>query len=599
MNRLKIEIPNKIEISSANYGEKIILRLKKLEGYIEHKMDRAALELIEDVLIEIQNRKLPDLKVCLLLKKERILVFQNDYKKAYETSLDLLQKTTDTPDKALRSQILNNHGYINMELGNYPVALKHFFESLKLREQLNRKESVSVSLNNIGLLYRKQKNYDKALEYYQKTLQCYDETSNEEKLRRVLNNIGNIYLEKGELEKAFLFFNKVYQLAIESKDKAYQAFSLANVAKIEVHQGNLNQALEDFKKAIHFLDELKMKNKKGVVYNYMCDCLLKLNRPKEALKFGEKALEINQECSAKGEIAESYYKLFETYQLNKDYEKALHYHIKCNELQVELFSAEKVNAIKNLELAYEMEKNNQALQQLDKEKRLLKRINEELKQFASVASHDMKEPLRMISSFSNLLERRLKNELDQESMEYLEIIKNNAKRMIDLLEDLLIYAKAGYDHIDLTNVDLNKVLFKLEDSLRLLINESGGSINYDTLPVIKTQETLIYQVFQNIIANALKFRKPKVPPIIEIKTEDQKTYHYITIKDNGIGIDQDDLKRIFHVFQRLHPQAHYKGSGIGLATCKKIIAHFGGKIWVTSIAGEGSTVHFTLKKSIA
>ncbi len=560
----------------------------------EQKKYEKALAAYEDIVSNADNLEMESLVVSSLLEQEKIHVTLSDYLSALIVSEKLVELTRESKDKGIKAMVLNNNAFINIELGNYPKALKNLFEALNLREELKKPKAIASTLNNIGLLYKNQKKFDKALEYYQKTLQYYTDLQLETSIMRVLNNIGNIYFEKNDNEEAFLYFNKVYQLATKSEDKAYLAYALANVAQIEVKQDKSEYALASYEKSILLLDELGIIDKKGVVLNYQSVCLRKLKRFDRALEIAHQAKKINKKCGAKNALAESYKHLFEIYKESGDFEKALDYHILYKDSQVELFSLEKANTIKNLELTFEMEKSKQALLQMEQEQLLLRRINDELKQFASVASHDMREPLRMISSFSNLLERRLKDRDDPDSKEYLEIIMTNAKRMMVLLEDLLNYAKAGYSQQKPTLVNLEELLIKIRASLHLILVETKGEIIYNKLPEILTQETLLNQLFQNIISNALKFRKKEVAPIIEIKAKKIGPSYQFSISDNGIGIPEEHQERVFSIFNRLHHQTEYQGSGIGLATCKKIIDYFGGKIWVESKVNVGSVFFFTI-----
>lgn len=226
----------------------------------------------------------------------------------------------------------------------------------------------------------------------------------------------------------------------------------------------------------------------------------------------------------------------------------------------------------------------------------LVRSNEELKQFTYIASHDLQEPLRMIVSFIQLLEKRYKDRLDEEADDFINFIVDGAKRMQTLINDLLIYSRIGRNNKPFIPIDTNIVLKHVIDNLRKSIEDTNAKFTYDPLPTIIANETESIQLLQNLISNAIKFHKAEEPPIVHISANLQKNQWIFSIRDNGIGIDSQFFERIFIVFQRLHKKDEYGGTGIGLAICKKIVQHHKGKIWVESEIGKGSTFYFSIPK---
>lgn len=232
---------------------------------------------------------------------------------------------------------------------------------------------------------------------------------------------------------------------------------------------------------------------------------------------------------------------------------------------------------------------------LEKQSEQLKNANQELERFAYVASHDLSEPLRTISGYAQLLERRYKDALDNDATEFINLIVSGAKRMRNLIDDLLEYSKAGFSQIDSKEIDLNKVMDIILINLDSVIKENEAVINCQKLPLMKGDITLIIQLFQNLIANSIKYRRDE-KPVININYYDKDNEHFFTVEDNGIGIKEEFFDKIFVIFQRLHGKEQYSGTGIGLATCKKIVNAYGGKIWLESKEGKGSNFSFTLKK---
>lgn len=223
--------------------------------------------------------------------------------------------------------------------------------------------------------------------------------------------------------------------------------------------------------------------------------------------------------------------------------------------------------------------------------------NAELERFAYVASHDLQEPLRMVTSFLQLLEKRYKEKLDQKAHEYIEFAVDGAERMKQLILDLLEYSRVNTTQNEKEEVDLNIIINDLKFTYSNTLLETGGSIITDELPVIKGSKTQLMQVFQNLIGNAIKYRSIE-PPSIHVTWKDADKFYEFAVADNGIGINPRFFHKIFIIFQRLHNREHYSGTGIGLAICKKIIEKHSGKIWVESESGKGSTFYFTLPKTI-
>ncbi len=225
----------------------------------------------------------------------------------------------------------------------------------------------------------------------------------------------------------------------------------------------------------------------------------------------------------------------------------------------------------------------------------LKRSNAELEEFAYVASHDLQEPLRMVASFTQLLERRYKDKLDDDANDFINFIVDGTSRMQGLINDLLVFSRVRTRGIDFNATDMNIVLENVLINIRQSIKETNATITNDPLPVIIADDSQMMQLFQNLISNALKFHGEEEPHI-HISGEVKEEKWIFSVRDNGIGIDSKNFDRIFIIFQRLHKKDEYSGTGIGLSVCKKIIQRHRGKIWVESELGKGSTFYFSIPK---
>ena len=226
----------------------------------------------------------------------------------------------------------------------------------------------------------------------------------------------------------------------------------------------------------------------------------------------------------------------------------------------------------------------------------LLRSNEELEQFAYVASHDLQEPLRMIISYVQIIQKNIEKKNTEGLSEFMNYVLEGTGRMQLLINDLLQFSRVTRKGNPFIAVDLNEILKISTTHLTARISENNATVTYDSMPKLKGDNFQLIRLFQNLIDNAIKFKAPNRQPEIKISVEERAEDFVFAIKDNGIGIEDKFYNRIFVIFQRLHTRNEYEGTGIGLAVCKKIVERHGGEIWVESKQNEGSTFFFTIKK---
>lgn len=262
---------------------------------------------------------------------------------------------------------------------------------------------------------------------------------------------------------------------------------------------------------------------------------------------------------------------------------------------LEALVAERTAALKDLnsQLHQEIAERELAQEIMAYQAQRLLQSNGELEQFAYIASHDLREPLRKIKSYTELLAKRYQGELDEKADKYIYYIVDGATRMQQLIADLLTYSRVGRAELSSTPTDLTAVLQKTIHDLEVAIHESQATVTWDTLPTLAVDQAQLSRLFQNLIGNALKFNAEQ-PPRIHISAEQKENHWLFSVADNGIGIEPRFMERIFLIFQRLHAQGEYPGTGIGLAICKKVVENHNGRIWLTSTPGQGTTFYFTL-----
>ncbi len=224
----------------------------------------------------------------------------------------------------------------------------------------------------------------------------------------------------------------------------------------------------------------------------------------------------------------------------------------------------------------------------------LRRSNLDLEQFASVASHDLQEPLRLVRGFLTLLEQRHAPQLAEDAKKYIHYSVESAQRMSQLIADLLSYSRVGHKSAQFKPVGVHEAFSSALENLRGSIEEAAAVVTHDTLPVVNGDPVQLMQLFQNLLGNAIKFRKKGRHCQIHIGVHQEENMWRFSVHDNGIGIPEEAFDRVFLLFRRLHNRAEYAGTGLGLAICKKIVERHSGRIWVESVLGEGSTFCFLL-----
>ena len=249
----------------------------------------------------------------------------------------------------------------------------------------------------------------------------------------------------------------------------------------------------------------------------------------------------------------------------------------------------------NLGMLENISEKRRAEEKLQEYSQNLEESNQDLEQFAYIISHDLKEPLRMMTSYTQLLKKRYSDSFDETGDEFMDYIVNGAKRMNDLINDLLAYSRVGRDKRASKFVNILDLIEVIKSNLKMISEEKNATIIVnDILPPVYSNKPQITALFQNLINNSIKYSREGVPPKVEIGVRKKKKYWEFYIKDNGIGIAQGNLDKIFLIFQRLHANHQYSGTGIGLAIAKRIIQNHNGEIWARSIEGEGTTFYFTL-----
>jgi len=563
--------------------------------------------------------------------------FKADFKISLEYFQLALHYNETFKDQLCEGGIQKGIGNYYLRVGFLKEALKHYTNSVNIYKALGDENQCGSLYNNMGIVYKDEGDYEKALSYYLKSLNIKKNSGDFNALANVYLNIGILNDIQKEHENALKYFKKILELPSDKLDDIILASAYNSVGQTYVELGDNINALNYIYKSLNI--NKKIENKSGMTHSYQeIGRVLEANKEYGAATVNyEQALKISREIgslsdeanclhclgqlnyqiqnylTAEQQLKKSYVmseamnhkpKLIDIGQLLADlhyktnrFRESCDYMKQVYKLQVELSDEEKTRILVETKTRFELQQRDLEIEKLSVKQEMLLKANQELELFAGKAAHDLKEPLRMMSSFSSLLHRKYGNQLDTSGQEFIGHIHEGAKRMEKLLTDMLTFAKSGADPSQSVEVNLNDILHIVKSNLRLIIEEKNAEIQCDELPMVKAANVAMIQLLQNIIANALKFTKSDIASKINMRYVTRgDNFYQISIADNGIGIPKAQTEKVFIIFQRVHKRGDYEGSGIGLATCKKIVECLGGKIWLESVEGEGTTFHFLLPK---
>lgn len=513
-------------------------------------------------------------------------ISKGQFKEGEELLHKALLMSEMSANKSLKGRVLSALGGLYFQKNQFKKSLDHLLEAIKFIDPFWE----SATFNTIGLIYRDQGQFEQSDQYLQRAIfRAIQQKNFSLHISSLLNFANNKVLQK-QFGNALDLYEETLHKSIAYEYKRGQIYSLIHLARLYGQLGKPDKSLsysEELirvaKKENYLREYVRGLQKKGEI-------LIQLGAFKNGVDHLRKALDLaqkNQFLQIQKEVL-----LHLSHQLEAEghLEEALKYLKEVNEIiQEELIEKDKSGIKKQLSDQEDQ------INFLNNQKEKITKQNDELKQYAYIVAHDLKEPLRNISSFASLLQRRYYQELDGDGQDFINFIQNGAKHMYQQLEDLLLYATLDNLQENAVEVDLNEILEEVVFNLKSYIQASKAKIIFANLPSIYGIRIHFTQIFQNLLQNALKFSHPDRPPVVEITFEEKQKFLLISVKDNGIGIEVKYQKNIFKIFKRLDRQ-NYHGTGIGLAICQKVVKLYEGDIWVESNNGEGSNFCFTLNK---
>ncbi len=564
---------------------------------------------------------------------------------SFDDAIELAKKTNN---QILICRTYNNIGRSQMKIGNFEKAVNFYQKGAKCCEKFGLEQQMSDNLLNMASAMKEQGIWDTASKYANEALHIARKIGDETLIIDAHFMLGVLYIHEEKFEETISHFDVALMYALAKNDRIGEAKIIDQMGIIYSKKNLPNKALEAHRKAYTISSKINYREQVIISLEHLAEIYVKNNQYSKAIEKSMEGIQIAEQLGALRSVTKLYNILSKSYAAQDNYPEAYIYQTKLKMLSDSLINRERNQKFNELKIQFQLEnkeaenqllktqqakdkltiqkatiastafiaalialgiiayllykrsvyrklisrklKNevNQRTTELEKINEDLTKSNKEMERFNHIASHDLKEPLRNIISFTRLLEMRLKNQDDQVADEYLSFVVTNAKQMHTLIEDVLEFSKFSERKIEIEEVNLEKTFQQVLTTLQPLMEEKTAHIICQELPTIKTNEAQVFILLKNIMENGLLYNSHPTPTI-EVDYQNKNNQHHISITDNGIGIDEAYHSQIFDMFKRLHSRQESKGSGLGLSICQKISNRLGGEILIKSAPDEGST----------
>lgn len=558
---------------------------------------------------------------CLVMAKSNLGVYflnHGNYVLALQYFQEALEHDQLLGDYLDPSSLYANIGIIHEELGDIPLAITYYEKSSEAALAVGGPSYVAYAHLDLGYVAALREAYELAMHHYDSALVLYQQINYPHRIAETLYYKGEVY-----------FYLKQYELALQTQQEALRIYekigSIEDIPSMYAIIGEIYETTKDYEAALNFYLQAIDRAKEGsfssmipILYEDLSRAYLRLGDYEKAYDYVIKFREL-QDSFLNQSTRERIDKLEMTYQLrvqeaeNKKLTEqqeqqaiilrqrtliALAFGLIAFLLILIALKQYRINqgkALLNRQLEETVQKRTAALEAANQQ---LRRSNEELERFTFIASHDLKEPLRNITSFVNLIQRKLTKTQDKDLHDYLGFVTRNTKQLYALVEDILTHSRVRANtEKEVEVVDLNQVLDEIKLNLTRLLEDKSAILEWSQMPQLKGHRSDFYLLLKNLIENGVKYNRAMAPAIrLDYKLEEE--HCTFACQDNGLGIDPTYHNQIFRMFTRLNNRGEYRGSGIGLATCEKIVQKYRGKLWVDSEEGKGSTFYFSLPRSV-
>jgi signal transduction histidine kinase len=578
----------------------LLSRSKKLN----HQKDTKAIDFAYEALaLALENNLSKEIIIAYVEMAIYYCKTRCDFDKSIELcEQGLDQKTEDYPE--LYAELHRLLGINYHHLGKLEDAQKHYIESAATLENLSSLSAKSIEdmagvYHNLAILY---KDYDEkglSKEYIDKALLLYESIDSQKGMALCYNTLAGQCATIGNYDEAIELHTKAYSIREQLNDRMGMSVSLNNIGLIYASKKNFDDAIDYLKKSLAIKEEFGNNHVIAITLYCLGDTYKEKGDLENAMVVLTNSAKLLRNLNANLELLNVLTSLIDTYEKLGDYEKAFHTQKEFVQTKESVLNLEKAKAIIETQERFESEKKEQEKEifrlkhiELAEYADKLESSNQELQQFAYVASHDLREPLRMITSYMMLLESKLSAKLSDDEKMFVHFAIDGAKRMDALINDLLSLSRLN-SPTNHEKVDLNDVASAATRNLETLIKERNALVEIDNLPVVMGNYIQLTQLLQNLISNGIKYNKSE-EPTIKITCKRERMHYCFHVEDNGIGIPEEKREQVFIIFKRLHTREEYSGTGIGLSICKKIVERHNGKIWVDSSSLGGSNFIFCL-----
>lgn len=616
LKQAQLYLSKAFQFSQQHQPESRILACLAMSRMYEVQNDFSkALDYAEKGLSLLKKKNLPEsnsLKAGLYNQLGQVYIKQQEFSKILPYSTPAIQMSQQLGEAEKELDALKNTAIAYGASNDYKTAMQYFLQALDKSKSLEYHKNTAQCLINIGTIYAQLFNYKDALDRYHTVLEKYQHILDDNTLAIIYNNVGNIYYDTQRPEQAETYFLKALQLAKASKYREMTAHSLAQLGRATAARKNYTLALRQANDAQKLIESFGDFNGKPINLINLGNIHYRLGKPDEAIALIEEGIAAAVKVQDDLSQINGHQLLAEIFRQQKNFEKALHYQMIFSDAKERFSKKLRNRQIIDLEIKHAIQEKQKEIELLTKENEYqailleqssqiarqneqLLEANEELRQFAYVASHDLKEPLRMIGSYTHLVRRKYASNIDDESAAFFGFIAEGVARMNDLLDALLQYATIGKAIVHTEMVALKDVVDICVIHLKVAIEEAKAVVQVpENMPAVASNQQLLIQLLQNLIGNAIKFSKSAGQPLVEVSAWENNGEVIVKVKDNGIGIAPEFQERIFVIFQRLNARHKYSGTGMGLAICQKIAKLLGGRIWVESELRKGAEFYFAI-----